>query len=84
MTTTNRKPAYAQAKTITSRSGADATSKHIKSLEKARQLLLAQDFADGLQASRMAVVVNVIEETINNYRSELRTYYYSDHNPYRR
>lgn len=71
-------PAYAKAKTITSRSGADATWRHIKTLQRAQALLLAQDAVVGRDAAAL-----VIGDTIDAYRRELRTYYQSGHNPYR-
>ncbi len=70
-------PAYAKVKTITSRSGAAATGKHITTLERAAALLDAQgDYA----ASQAAMI---IRSTIAGFRRELVIYYRSEHNPYR-
>lgn len=70
-------PAYAKAKTITSLSGGNATYKHIKTLQRAQMLLIAQ----GDEASRLAAMA--IGITIANYRRELQTFYESEHYPYR-
>lgn len=68
---------YAKAKTITSMSGADTVRKHLKTLERAQQLLLAQ----GDEASRQAALI--ITSTKNAYRAELAAFYHSEHYPYR-
>lgn len=71
-------PAYAKAKKITSMSGANATHKHITTLQRTQMILLAQ----GDEASRQAALV--IGMTVKNYRDELRAFYDSDRYPYRR
>jgi hypothetical protein len=73
----SKTPAYAQAKKITSMSGARATQKHIGTLQRTQMILLAQ----GDEASRQAAMV--IGMTIQNYRTELRAFYDSDAYPYR-
>lgn len=70
-------PAYAQAKKITSMSGANATHKHIGTLQRTQMILIAQ----GDEASRQAAMV--IGMTIRNYRTELGAFYDSDAYPYR-
>jgi hypothetical protein len=70
-------PAYAQAKKITSMSGAKATNKHIVTLQRTQMILIAQ----GDEASRQAAMV--IGMTIRNYRTELGAFYDSEHYPYR-
>lgn len=70
-------PAYAQAKKITSMSGARATQKHIGTLQRTQMILIAQ----GTESSRQAAMV--IGMTVQDYRRELRAFYESEHYPYR-
>lgn len=74
---TTKPPAYAKAKTITSRSGAQAVSKHLRTLTRAQEVLYAQ----GDEASHRAALL--INFTIDAYRQELDKFYRSAHNPYR-
>lgn len=71
-------PAYAQVKTITSISGAQATHKHVKTLRRAQELLKAQGDQEAVQASY------AIERTLTGYYLALQAFYKSEYYPYRR
>jgi hypothetical protein len=70
-------PAYAKVKAITSMSGANATHKHITTLQRAQSLLDAQTDSSSWQAAMN------LQVTIDGYRRELRAFYNSEHYPYR-
>lgn len=76
MTTTT--PAYAKAKTITSISGLNATHKHVATLRRAQVLLRAQG------TTLADAAATAIQDTIDSYAFAARTFYRSEHYPYRR
>lgn len=70
-------PAYAKAKKITSRSGADAVAKHRQTLQRAQALLLAQGDIESTYAA------GLLSRLTDAYSRELMAYYKSEYNPYR-